>query len=535
MGIISSVRAHSQAGSVRRMTSKRQVFRSSMVVGFFSLLGSITGILVETSIAAKLGLSESSDTFYVAFTVPYIITNLISATGQFSLVPFFSSLDARHSAEELWKGFSYAVNLIFLGLLGVALLGAAISPWLIRGIAPGFTGEQLRLAGGLARWLFLIIVPAGVAEVFRSFLYSQHRFAIPSAAGFFRNVIVILSIVLTFPRWGLTSIVVGYGAGYLFQFAILGGQLLITFPVRYTFHLAGGGEAFRNLRGAGTAQITVSVAWQAVVIVERIIASFLPPGTLTALNYGFKIMSTLAELIGGSIGTAVLPILSRAFAHQEIEKERRIFRDALEIGLAVITPALVFCLTLDRSIVRLVFERGNFTPAATDLMSMIFFYYSFSLLFFAFVRLLTFHLFARNEVWGFTWITLLLYSHTVAFDLFYVGILKMGARGIPLAMLTGFALTSGLILLKNLGGMRDVFDRSFNGFTAKNLLGAGLAALAVWQTSSWMAPPAGTLGNFFFLVIVCGAGSLVFFSTLAATRAIPLSALSAFRETEGDE
>src|SRR5215471_5418673 len=103
---------------------KRHLLRSSMVVGFFSFLGSLTGILVETSIAAKLGLSKSSDTFYVAFTVPYIITNLISATGQFSLVPFFSTLDARHSAEDLWRGFSYAINVVFLGSSALACLGA---------------------------------------------------------------------------------------------------------------------------------------------------------------------------------------------------------------------------------------------------------------------------------------------------------------------------------------------------------------------------------------------------------------------------
>jgi len=40
------------------MTAKRQMFRSSMVVGTFSFLGSLTGILVEISIAAHLGLTK---------------------------------------------------------------------------------------------------------------------------------------------------------------------------------------------------------------------------------------------------------------------------------------------------------------------------------------------------------------------------------------------------------------------------------------------------------------------------------------------
>jgi putative peptidoglycan lipid II flippase len=505
------------------MSSKRQIVRSSMVVGFFSLLGSLTGILVETSIAAKLGLSKSSDTFYVAFTVPYIMTNLISATGQFSLVPFFSSLDARHSSEELWRGFSYAVNVVFLALAAVAAAGSALAPLLIHGIAPGFTPDQIELAGRLARWLFIIIIPAGVAETIRSFLLSQHRFAIPSAAGFFRNALVIVCVLLTFHRFGMWSIVLGYFAGYLVQFAVLGSQLFLTFPVKYVLTLESRGEAFRNLRGAGTAQVAVAFAWQGVVVAERIIASFLPAGTLTALNYGFKIMSTLAELLAGSVGTAGLPVLSKAFARGDLEGERKNFRDMLEIGLALVTPALVFCLLLDRPIVRLIFERGNFTPQATDLMAMVFFYYCLSLPLFAFIRGLTFHLFARNESSRFLRLSLFQYGMTVSFDLIYVGLLGMGAMGIPLGLVTALSLTTAIAYLRNLGDLKETLDRAFASFLVKNLVGAGLAALTVWALGRWIAPPLSAKGNFVYLCVLCGAGSLGFLATLVVSRAVPFA------------
>ena len=509
------------------MPSKRQMIRSSMVVGFFSLLGGLTGILVDTSIAAKLGLSRSSDTFYVAFTVPYIITNLIGATGQFSLVPFFSSLEARHSVEEQWRGFSYAVSVIFLGLIGIAVLGAAGATWLMRGIAPGITPAQTDLAARLGRWLFLIIIPAGVAEVFRSFLLSRHRFALPSAAGFFRNVTVIASIVILFPRYAEYSIVLGYLAGYLLQFAVLGGQIVLSFPARYSLTLAGSGEAFRNLRGAGSAQIGGAVAWQGVVVAERVIASFLPPGTITALNWGFKIMSTLAELLAGSVGTVSLPALSRAVAQRAKGEMRRLFQDVLEIGLALVSPALVFCLLLDRNIMRLVFERGRFTAQSTDLMALVFFWYSVSLLLFSFVRVFTFYLFARNESGLFFRLALVLYGLNVAFDLFYVGVLHLGARGIPLGLLTSLLITIGMIYRRNLGELRDFFDRALGIFSLKNLLGAGLAALVVWGLDRWLQTPATGAGNFVFLCVVCGAGGIVFVATLAATRAVPIAHLKA--------
>jgi putative peptidoglycan lipid II flippase len=508
------------------MPTRRHIFQSSLVVGFFSLLGGLTGILVDTSIAAKLGLSRSSDTFYVAITVPYIITNLISATGQFSLVPFFAALEARDAAEELWRRFSYAVSIIFLGLGGIALVGAAATPWLVRGIAPGLTTPQIEFASQLGRWLFIIIVPAGVSEVFRSFLLSQRRFAFPSAAGFIRNVAVIASIVLTFPRYREYSLVLGYLAGYLLQFVVLGGQILLSFPARYSLTLKGSGAAFRNLRGAGTVQITTAMAWQGVVVAERIIASFLPPGTLTALNWGFKIMSTLAELLAGSVGTAALPALAKAFARQAKTEEHRTFQDTLKTSLALVCPAVVFCLLLDRHIIRLVFERGNFTPEATTLMSTVFFYYSLSLLLFSFLRVLTFYLFARNEPGLFFRLCILLYGTNVAFDLLYVGALRIGAIGIPLGMLTSLILTCGLAIYRNVAELRLALDRTLRIFTLKNLLGSGVAAVAVWGLSTWMGSPATGVGNFVSLCVVCSIGSLVFFATLAATRAVRISHLA---------
>ena len=503
------------------MFSKQQMLRSSLVVGIISLMGGLTGILVDTSIAAHLGLSKSSDTFFVAFTIPYIITNLLYATSQSALVPFFAGLEARHSPQELWRGFSYAVTLILSGLGGIALVGALGAPWLVRGIAPGLDPAQSAYAAQLARWLFLIIVPAGLAEVIRSFLLSQHRFALPSAAGFFRNITVILSILLLFDEYGEYSIVMGYLAGYLVQVSVVGIQLAVAFPVRFSLTLAGSGEAFRNLRGAGTAQMGGAVAWQAVTVVERIIASFLPPGTLTALNWGFKIMSTMAELLAGSVGTVALPALSRAVARREREEERRTIRDTLEISLVVVSPAVVFSLLLDQNIMRLVFERGSFTAESTALMARIFFYYSLSLVFFSFVRVLTFYLFARHEAGAYFRLCLLLYSLNVAFDLLYVGAFRLGAVGIPLGLLTAYIVTIVLGFQRNIADLQAALDRAFGLFTLKNLLGAGLAGVVVAILCNWLGRPGTGLENFLYLCWICGSGTLVFFATLMLTRAIP--------------
>jgi putative peptidoglycan lipid II flippase len=516
------------------MPSKRLLVRSSILVGSFSLLGSATGILVDTGIAAKLGLSQSSDAFYVAYTVPYLITNLVSAGAQFSLVPFFAALEARHSSDELWRGFSFVINVIFLGFGAIAAVGAALSPWLVRGIAPGFTHPQTELAMHLGRWLFLMIVPACLAEGCRSFLLSQHRFALASCAGFFRNATVIASIVFTFHRYGLYSIVWGYVAGHCLALVILGTQILITFPVRYSLTLKGSGQAFRTLRGSGTAQVAVSLLWQGVVVVERIIASFLPPGTLTALNWGLKIISTLAEVLAGSIGTAALPALSRAVVRHDEVEERRTFQHAFEMGLALVSLAAVFCLMLSRNIIQLVFQRGNFTAAAASLMSEVFFYYGLTVLLYSCLRILTFYLFARQEAAIYVRLSALEYALMVTFDLLYVGVLRLGAKGIPLGLLTALALTLGAAYWRNVAGLQQTLDRQLGLFAAKNLAGCALAALVVVVLGAILKAPLRGLQNLIYLCELCGAGSLAFVGMLTALCALRISQFSRlWQRTEG--
>jgi putative peptidoglycan lipid II flippase len=255
------------------------------------------------------------------------------------------------------------------------------------------------------------------------------------------------------------------------------------------------------------------------------IASFLPPGTLTALNYGFKVMSTLAELLAGSVGTAGLPALSRAVARQARSEESKMFRDTIEISVVLLAPVVVFCLLLDRNIIRLIFERGNFTPDATSLMSLVFFYYSLGLLPFALVRLLTFCLFARQETQTFIRLSLFQYGVTIAFDLFYVGVLGLGARGIPLGLLTGSLGTCIWAFHRNVAGLRHALDRTLGVFALKNLGGCLLAAMGMWGLQAWIEAPRTTFGNFVYLCLLCGAGSAVFLAALAASRAIPVAQL----------
>ena len=501
------------------MHDKRQILQRFTPVAFFSLLGSLAGILVETSIAFKLGLSEDSDTFYVAYTLPYILSNLIYSTGQFSLVPFFSTLRVQEGEEKLWAGLHSVANLAFWAMSGVALMGALATPLIVRVIAPGISRYQAEVATQMCVWLFLIIVPAGVVEVLRSFLFSQQRFAVASAAGLFRNVTVIASIWITFRSYGVFSIVLGYLLGYLVQLIALSIQLIASFRVQVPKVRRSGSEAFRHLRGATGAQLASALTWQGLVLVERMIASFLPPGSLTALNYGFKIFTTLSELVAGSLGTAVLPSLVSAVARKTPQEEERTYRHALELNLMALFPLTLLCLLLDQQIIRFVFERGNFTRQATELMAQVFFWYSLSLIFHSFLRSLNFYFFARGQSWLFYRLFFLQCSLAAGFYFLFLA-LGQEIKSIPLGLLSALTVTVLVVFIGNLGGMRYVLDRESARLGLRILGGGLLGGVTVVTLQSLLQPPVTGFSNFLHLTLLCGVGTGVFALMLGLTKSV---------------
>src|SRR5208282_5644727 len=143
----------------------------------------------------------------------------------------------------------------------------------------------------------------------------------------------------------------------------------------------------------------------------------------------------------------------------------------LRISLVLLSPMAVFCLLLNHSIIRLFFQRGNFTPEATRLMAMVLFYYSLSLLPYAFIRILSFHMFARHEGGVYLRLALFLYGLNVGFDLLYTAVFRLGAKGIPLGLLSSALVTTWLTYHRDLCELREVVDRSLALFSSKVFLG----------------------------------------------------------------
>ena len=193
--------------------------------------------------------------------------------------------------------------------------------------------------------------------------------------------------------------------------------------------------------------------------------------------------------------------------------------------MVLLSPMAVFCLLLNQPIIRLFFQRGNFTPEATRIMAMVLLYYSLSLLPYAFIRILSFHMFARNESGVYLRLALFLYGLNVGFDLLYTAVFRLGAKGIPLGLLSSALITVWLTYQRNLCELRGVLDRSLAVFSSKVLLAALFCAAVVGAIRLKIPGPASGWGDFAYLCLLCGTGSAAFLGVLAASHAVPYADL----------
>ncbi len=179
-------------------------------------------------------------------------------------------------------------------------------------------------------------------------------------------------------RLGIYSIawgyLVGFGLSLVFQFAILlnGGM---------QFQMAAGsdmGEVISFLRKSAPLLLLTSAS-QINVLVERSIASRLPVGSLSALNFANKINRISVDICIIPILTVLLPTISGAFARGDLDSLMHRIRRSAHSVLLILIPITIFIVVFRTQIVGIFFQRGVFDASATAKTSSALLLYSIGL------------------------------------------------------------------------------------------------------------------------------------------------------------
>src|SRR5581483_5474728 len=290
-----------------------------------------------------------------------------------AFVPVFSELLEKGDRKRAWRVASSLFWLMLLGLTAVTALFVLVAPWLISIF--GDPGGDRSLAVGLSRVLFPIVALLGVSGIVVGILNSYEHFSVPALTPVFWNLAIIVGLVAGVPQ--------AHGADsklYVYAVSILVGTLIqVLLPLPW---LRGRDDRLHvvvdwrdpAVRQVFALMVPVTLSLGLInfnAVIDTLFASRLIDPTLspTAIDKAFRVYMLPQGMFSVAVATVLFPSLARLAARSDLEGFRRTVSLGLRQIAFLLAPASVVCAVLAQPIVRLLYQRGEFTPAQTTVVA----------------------------------------------------------------------------------------------------------------------------------------------------------------------
>ena len=363
------------------------------IIGFATGTSRILGFVRDVIFAKFFGTNIFAQAFVVAFRLPNMLRDMVGeGATDAAIVPILTEYSHTRTKEEYWEVARVILNLMLSVLLLLSVLGVVFAPLLVRIIAPGFlkSPEKFATTVLLTRWVFPYILLLGMVAYSKGVLNSFHYFTTPAFAPVALNTTMIIALLVLCPVIGIKGLIVG---------VLLGGVLEVGLQIpplrRKGFRFGGGFKLVHPIaerigklllpRALGTAVYQISV------LIDTVLASLawvVGAGGVAALYYSNRLVQLPLAIFGISLATAVLPKMSREVASKDMNRLKETVAFSLRAVFTVMMPAAVGLMVLARPIVRILFQRGEFTAYSTSITANALFFYTFGLFAYAGIKIL---------------------------------------------------------------------------------------------------------------------------------------------------
>jgi putative peptidoglycan lipid II flippase len=471
--------------------------RSASVVTVAVAASRLFGLIREQVLAYLLEARTVLDVYYAAFRIPNLLRDLFGeAILSKAFVTTFTDVDIRSGEESAWR----LANLVFNAFAIIAsiatIMGIFLSPFIVsvmvrgKGFdtaipdpAFGFTDKR-DLTVYATRIMFPYLLLVSLAAIAMGLLNSKRRFGVPASASAFFNIGSVVVGVLGYyisPGLGLhplTGIAAGILAGGLLQFTV---QIPSMWRVgfRYKAVLSFTDPDFKRVLSLMAPAVLGSAALQINVFLNGIFASE-GAGWLAWNSQAFRIMHLAIGVFGVPISTATLPMLSKFVAQESMDEYKKTFLYALKMIFIVSLPASVGLIILNRPIVSLIYQRGEFGANDTVNVASALFCYAFGLCGYAGRQIAADGFIALKNMR----VPVIVSMCTIAMNILmnYILIFRVGFDHRSLAVSTACSITVNFLVVLSLlwrrvGGF-DALDL-VSAFT-KSMIAAVIMGIAVW-------------------------------------------------------
>jgi putative peptidoglycan lipid II flippase len=481
-----------------------------------------------------------ADCFVVAFKLPNFFRRMF-AEGAFNaaFVPLFTRRLTEDETGQTARRFAEETQAVLLTvLLGFTAVVQVCMPWIMYVLAPGF-GDQpakFELAVELTRITFPYLFFISLVSLQGGILNACGKFAATAGTPIILNLTMIAAMLWFIPAypvghtlsWAVT-------AGGVLQFVWLWGSLRsigmnlrLRMP-RFT------PDVKQMLKIMAPAAIGAG-AMQVNLMIDLVIASFLPAGSISYLFYADRVNQLPVGVIGVAVGTALLPMLSRQVASGQEHDAMATMNRGMEMCLFLTIPCAVASMVVAEPLIATMFERGAFSAKDTWNTSLTLAVFSAGLPAYILVKILTPGFFARHDTATpvrYSIITLVLNT------LISLALMKPFAQ-LGLAAATAIAswINVGLLAWGLMKRGHFTVDARLRRRFPRMLVAAAAMGLALWGMDTafgpWSGPEVSELPRVLKLAVVVIGGIAVYGIVSQLTGALRLGELRGLMRGKAD-
>ncbi len=348
----------------------RNIIADTVTIGVLTTLVKAMGAVKTVITARYFGRSDQLDAYLMAFLIPSFVGDVLAGAITQAFLPVLVEVRESKRSEDAQRVYGSVLwgSLLFLSVIGVAV--ALFTGILLHWIASGFTAAKIALTSDMLL-IMLPIVPLSALNVtWRTLLNAEERFAVAALAPVLTPITTIVFVILFGQRWGIYSMASGTMVGATLEILLLAGAVRaagnVVFP-RWSRPGAASRKVF--LQYVPVASSNVIMGGSSVV--DQMMAALLGSGSVSALNYGTRLIGVILAVGPAALGTAILPRLSRLTAAGNWAGFRRMVRTYSILSIAVTLPATAMLVYFSEPLVRLFFERGAFTSVDTKVVTLV--------------------------------------------------------------------------------------------------------------------------------------------------------------------
>ncbi len=442
--------------AVKKANRRRGLLGSSVVVSSMTMLSRILGLVRDVVFSRVIGADGFADAFFVAFKIPNFLRRLF-AEGAFAqaFVPVLAEYRKEGGQASVKALIDRVAGALGSVLILLTVLAVVAAPMLAGLFAPGFWGqpEKFEATVQMIRVTFPYLFFISLTGLAGAILNSYDRFAVPAFTPVWLNVCLIGAALLATPWFERPVFALAWG---VFAAGII--QLFFQLPFLAQLHLLPSPKidwqypgVKRILKLMAPAIFGVSVS-QINLLLDTVIASFLPTGSVSWLYYSDRLAELPLGVFGVAAATVILPNLSRQHVAKSPDAFNATLNWALRFVLLIAVPASVALVIVAEPALCALFYDGNaiaqrdITMSAFSLRA-----YALGLVAFMLIKVLAPGYFARQDMRTPVKIGIIAMAVNMVLNVIFVLLLHhyftLGHAGLALATSGSAFLNAGLLFV----------------------------------------------------------------------------------------